>query len=1376
MEVLKNSHSNKTSLILNINSKNKSSISNLKSSIKLNEIKNPHILDNMQNKIKDISSFYQRSHKPNPSTVNKPIEINKKDQLTNNYLIRTFSYKKAGKNLSKNKNSTKISINKKCKNNLFEYQAQKIIDDVNKDLAINNDFINSNYNSHKEINNIIKEKNLSNINNSEDININKNCNSNYDNNINNTCDNNSIIYKNMSYRNDTTIYNNTNNTNINNSTNNLHSIISLLNSKNKLYKRNHIQNLKNVSNLNKNWYQSNNHINNYESLITLNNSNISNNYLKNRAKINNLNISNHINSIIIKTNTNSNSKKNINNLNNMTIANYTNRNSNHKFLNYNNINSFNHNIKNNIFKNCKSQIFKKSITNDKENVNLNSNNYYINTSNSNKYMDKIKTNPSMKIVEDNSIKNIILDNKLNYKFMKRNKTDRGINNQKELTSKEKTNKNIYNHNNFQEIKSIYSKKQVSDFNNSKKKIIIEENNNSINNPSNKNKINYNNLNYNKAKNSIKKEIKISLLNNSNIFSPIIKVKNKGNHKHNGSIGTYTSRFNNLNIKNNNTISHIYLNSLDDSEKIISKKYSNIYNSNNSFPKKLGNKINYLNINLNNFGNMNETNVNTNTNSINNTISNNNAVSTLPTNVNTGSDNCLNFKKKLKNKFLRKQNTSYNNKSLISSNNNIIILNNISMNNLNNISFDYLSKIAKKHHLSNTYKTISSIRKQANNYVSKEKNIFDNPKEVERHREYYNNQKKLHKKKSNYKNNNRIKEQNLNYVNLKHMNNALKVSKKESINLAINGNYNIKKVQKNNNNIIHNHNSSNSGIYNHHSKKNASELNYIQNTSSNLNFGINHKNKIINNNNMSNINSTNQKTINHLIKSLKGKIIQSTREKILKINSAQISPKKNYNNQLNQLPKERKSKNMQNINMNKKKSLMNSIKVKEMKNNNSKKEIILRNDDENNDIKVKSVITEYDNKMKIMKKKINLNTLNDINEVSIDASKKIEESKNNEIDKENNISYINKTLDNNSKKEIKIIKKKYIRPKSQDINIKNDLIKDKNEEPKKSIEKEINIEKEEEKEEEKEKEKEEEKKEEEKEEPKTTLISSIIDLNTSSNNKDDDPQLGKEYLTDIIDSLLFEEDYFLNKKKYINPFYLENEKSELNPEMRTVAVDWLVLIHHKIFKFKENTLFLTIQIFDRYLSKTNLSIEKTELLLLTSFMLASKYNEIDYVNMQETLQLSQNKFTKEQIIEMETEILIKLDFEVLAPTMCEYFKLFASYLNLSEEKINHGFYVLNIVLVDFHMLEYPNFMLALAVVKLITKKVNKTLLNLIKNILKEHKVEKFLKMIDDEGNEEILEVCSKIKLLYNTFLETKYKNIQDKFSDNKYSGVSNYTNI
>ena len=253
----------------------------------------------------------------------------------------------------------------------------------------------------------------------------------------------------------------------------------------------------------------------------------------------------------------------------------------------------------------------------------------------------------------------------------------------------------------------------------------------------------------------------------------------------------------------------------------------------------------------------------------------------------------------------------------------------------------------------------------------------------------------------------------------------------------------------------------------------------------------------------------------------------------------------------------------------------------------------------------------------------------------------------------------------------------------------------------------------------------------------------------------------------------EENYYINKKKYINPFYLENEDSEITPEMRTIAVDWLVLIHYKIFKFSENTLFLAIQIFDRYLSKVDLNTEQTELLLYTSFMVASKHNEIDYVNMQETLKLSQDKFSKEQIIKMELEILIKLDFEILAPTMCEFFVLFASFLNLNKYKINHGLYILNILLVDFHMLKYPNFMLAFAVIKLITKKVDKNLEKLIENILKEKKFDKFSNMFNKDG---YLKICNKIKLLYNTFLETKYKNIQDKFSDKEYNSVSKSTNI
>ena len=286
---------------------------------------------------------------------------------------------------------------------------------------------------------------------------------------------------------------------------------------------------------------------------------------------------------------------------------------------------------------------------------------------------------------------------------------------------------------------------------------------------------------------------------------------------------------------------------------------------------------------------------------------------------------------------------------------------------------------------------------------------------------------------------------------------------------------------------------------------------------------------------------------------------------------------------------------------------------------------------------------------------------------------------------------------------------------------------------------------------------------------------LIQNNNNNNNEIlQDPQYVNEYTVDILESLLIDENNFYNKKKYIDPFYLEKEESELTPEMRTVAVDWLVLVHHKIFKFQENTLFLAIQLFDRYLSKVIINTEKAELLLLSAFMLASKHNEIDYVNMQEGLQLIKKKFTKEEIINMEYEILNIINFEVLAPTMCDFFQVFANFLNLNKKKINEGLYLLNIVLVDFHMLEYPNFFLAFAVINLITKKNNNDLLLTIKKIIKKNNLNEFYDIInfdDDKQNQNKEILYKRIKILYNTFLDTKYKNIQEKFSEDNYDCVS-----
>ena len=269
-----------------------------------------------------------------------------------------------------------------------------------------------------------------------------------------------------------------------------------------------------------------------------------------------------------------------------------------------------------------------------------------------------------------------------------------------------------------------------------------------------------------------------------------------------------------------------------------------------------------------------------------------------------------------------------------------------------------------------------------------------------------------------------------------------------------------------------------------------------------------------------------------------------------------------------------------------------------------------------------------------------------------------------------------------------------------------------------------------------------------------------------------PQYLSEYLYDILENFLLDESLYISKN-YIKPNYLYYfNDTELTEEIRTVSINWLIMIIYKIFKFKENTLFLTVQIIDRFLSKKMLSVEKTELLILCSLILSSKHEEIDYVNMVESLQLSTNKFTKEEIINMQYEILNELNFELIIPTMNDYYNIYCTILNLDEIDINKGMFLLNIILVDYNIIKYPNFIISLAAVKLIYKKSINSLIKRLKYYFIKNKQDKFLDIIN---NEKILDkVCYKIKKIYKKYLEDKSKNIEEKFSDEKYKSVAKFS--
>ena len=55
-------------------------------------------------------------------------------------------------------------------------------------------------------------------------------------------------------------------------------------------------------------------------------------------------------------------------------------------------------------------------------------------------------------------------------------------------------------------------------------------------------------------------------------------------------------------------------------------------------------------------------------------------------------------------------------------------------------------------------------------------------------------------------------------------------------------------------------------------------------------------------------------------------------------------------------------------------------------------------------------------------------------------------------------------------------------------------------------------------------------------------------------------------------------------------------------MRAILVDWLVEVHMKM-RLVPETLYLTVNIIDRYLAKTEVSRPKLQLVIVTSLLIA-----------------------------------------------------------------------------------------------------------------------------------------------------------------------------
>jgi hypothetical protein len=81
-----------------------------------------------------------------------------------------------------------------------------------------------------------------------------------------------------------------------------------------------------------------------------------------------------------------------------------------------------------------------------------------------------------------------------------------------------------------------------------------------------------------------------------------------------------------------------------------------------------------------------------------------------------------------------------------------------------------------------------------------------------------------------------------------------------------------------------------------------------------------------------------------------------------------------------------------------------------------------------------------------------------------------------------------------------------------------------------------------------------------------------------------------------------------------------------------------------------------------LSKIIIELDKFQLLALTALNIASKQEEIEYPILDNFITISKNTVTKNELIHMENKVLSILNYEILSPTILDFFQIYAFICN------------------------------------------------------------------------------------------------------------------
>ena len=180
---------------------------------------------------------------------------------------------------------------------------------------------------------------------------------------------------------------------------------------------------------------------------------------------------------------------------------------------------------------------------------------------------------------------------------------------------------------------------------------------------------------------------------------------------------------------------------------------------------------------------------------------------------------------------------------------------------------------------------------------------------------------------------------------------------------------------------------------------------------------------------------------------------------------------------------------------------------------------------------------------------------------------------------------------------------------------------------------------------------------------------------------DDPLMVAEYVYEILEYMKV-----LEQRTMPNAQYMSHQK-ELEWRMRGVLIDWLLEVHTR-FHLLPETLYLTVNIIDRFLSHKVVQLERLQLVGIAAMFIASKYEEVLSPHITNFVHVADEGFSEAEILSAERYILATLNYDMSFPNPMHFMRRISKADNYDIQTRTLAKYLLEISLLDHNLMAFP----------------------------------------------------------------------------------------